>query len=114
MRPQVLLNRLKKHLFFKDVFVAVYQCSQMSTFLRKRRSLPPNEKHESDHESHWVVMFCRSHLPILAPGLPHNQSGFLLTELRKEDVEMLSQIQRFGGAMFTPVLLFPFAGIVVG
>ncbi|WP_049109903.1 alpha-glucoside-specific PTS transporter subunit IIBC [Enterobacter hormaechei] len=26
---------------------------------------------------------------------------------------MLSQIQRFGGAMFTPVLLFPFAGIVV-
>ncbi len=27
---------------------------------------------------------------------------------------MLSQIQRFGGAMFTPVLLFPFAGIVVG
>ncbi|EFY9901739.1 hypothetical protein B5H90_19380 [Shigella dysenteriae] len=34
-------------------------------------------------------MFCRSHLPILAPGLPHNQSGFLLTELRKEDVEML-------------------------
>ncbi|EGK16795.1 permease IIC component glvC domain protein [Shigella flexneri] len=29
-------------------------------------------------------------------------------------MEMLSQIQRFGGAMFTPVLLFPFAGIVVG
>jgi PTS system arbutin-like IIC component len=27
---------------------------------------------------------------------------------------MLSHIQRFGGAMFTPVLLFPFAGIVVG
>ncbi|WP_392563784.1 alpha-glucoside-specific PTS transporter subunit IIBC [Orbus wheelerorum] len=27
---------------------------------------------------------------------------------------MLSGIQRFGGAMFTPVLLFPFAGIVVG
>ncbi|WP_447841911.1 alpha-glucoside-specific PTS transporter subunit IIBC [Enterobacter hormaechei] len=27
---------------------------------------------------------------------------------------MLSQIQRFGGAMFTPVLLFPFTGIVVG
>lgn len=27
---------------------------------------------------------------------------------------MLSQVQRFGGAMFTPVLLFPFAGIVVG
>ncbi|QMV15772.1 alpha-glucoside-specific PTS transporter subunit IIBC [Vibrio spartinae] len=27
---------------------------------------------------------------------------------------MLSQIQRFGGAMFTPVLLFPFAGIIVG
>ncbi|WP_129953614.1 MULTISPECIES: alpha-glucoside-specific PTS transporter subunit IIBC [unclassified Rahnella] len=27
---------------------------------------------------------------------------------------MLSQIQRFGGAMFTPVLLFPFAGMVVG
>ncbi|EKM6910165.1 PTS sugar transporter subunit IIB [Escherichia coli] len=27
---------------------------------------------------------------------------------------MLSQIQRFGGAMFTPVLLFPFAGIVAG
>ncbi|HBK2340993.1 TPA: permease IIC component glvC domain protein, partial [Escherichia coli] len=24
-------------------------------------------------------------------------------------MEMLSQIQRFGGAMFTPVLLFPFA-----
>jgi PTS system arbutin-like IIC component len=31
-----------------------------------------------------------------------------------EDLKMLSQIQRFGGAMFTPVLLFPFAGIVVG
>jgi PTS system arbutin-like IIC component len=31
-----------------------------------------------------------------------------------EDFQMLSQIQRFGGAMFTPVLLFPFAGIVVG
>ncbi|MCS3434309.1 phosphotransferase system glucose/maltose/N-acetylglucosamine-specific IIC component [Klebsiella sp. BIGb0407] len=27
---------------------------------------------------------------------------------------MLIQIQRVGGAMFTPVLLFPFAGIVVG
>ncbi len=27
---------------------------------------------------------------------------------------MLNQIQRFGGAMFTPVLLFPFAGMVVG
>lgn len=27
---------------------------------------------------------------------------------------MLSKIQRFGGAMFTPVLLFPFAGIIVG
>ena len=27
---------------------------------------------------------------------------------------MLSQIQRFGGAMFTPILLFPFAGMVVG
>ncbi|MGF1736347.1 alpha-glucoside-specific PTS transporter subunit IIBC [Photobacterium satsumensis] len=27
---------------------------------------------------------------------------------------MLSKIQRFGGAMFTPVLLFPFAGILVG
>ncbi|CAK9886628.1 MAG: PTS system maltose-specific EIICB component [Candidatus Erwinia impunctatus] len=27
---------------------------------------------------------------------------------------MLSHIQRFGGAMFTPVLFFPFAGIVVG
>ncbi len=26
---------------------------------------------------------------------------------------MLSQIQRFGGAMFTPVLLFPLPGIVV-
>jgi len=26
---------------------------------------------------------------------------------------MLSQIQRFSGAMFTPVLLFPFVGIVV-
>ncbi|XPE54514.1 PTS transporter subunit EIIC [Shigella flexneri] len=27
---------------------------------------------------------------------------------------MLSQIQRFGGAMFTPAPPFPFAGIVVG
>jgi PTS system arbutin-like IIC component len=34
--------------------------------------------------------------------------------LSREDLKMLSQIQRFGGAMFTPVLLFPFAGIVVG
>jgi PTS system arbutin-like IIC component len=33
--------------------------------------------------------------------------------LLREDLKMLSQIQRFGGAMFTPVL-FPFAGIVVG
>jgi PTS system arbutin-like IIC component len=34
--------------------------------------------------------------------------------LFNEDFKMLSQIQRFGGAMFTPVLLFPFAGMVVG
>jgi PTS system arbutin-like IIC component len=34
--------------------------------------------------------------------------------LLREDLKMLSQIQRFGGAMCTPVLLFPFAGIVVG
>lgn len=27
---------------------------------------------------------------------------------------MLSAIQRLGGAMFTPVLLFPFVGILVG
>ena len=27
---------------------------------------------------------------------------------------MLKLLQRFGGAMFTPVLLFPFAGIVAG
>lgn len=29
-------------------------------------------------------------------------------------VNMMQKIQRFGGAMFVPVLLFPFAGIVVG
>ena len=27
---------------------------------------------------------------------------------------MLQKIQRFGGAMFTPVMLFAFAGITVG
>ena len=27
---------------------------------------------------------------------------------------MMQKIQRFGGAMFTPVLLFAFAGVVVG
>lgn len=27
---------------------------------------------------------------------------------------MMQKIQKFGGAMFTPVLLFAFAGIVVG
>lgn len=27
---------------------------------------------------------------------------------------MMQKIQRFGGAMFTPVLLFAFAGIVIG
>lgn len=27
---------------------------------------------------------------------------------------MMQKIQRFGGSMFVPVLLFPFAGIVVG
>ena len=27
---------------------------------------------------------------------------------------MMQKIQRFGGAMFVPVLLFPFAGIIVG
>ena len=50
MRPQVLLNRLKKHLFFKHVFDAVYQCSQMSTFSRKRRSLPPNYGFDAQNE----------------------------------------------------------------
>ena len=27
---------------------------------------------------------------------------------------MMQKIQRFGGAMFTPVLLFAFAGIMIG
>lgn len=27
---------------------------------------------------------------------------------------MMQKIQRFGGAMFTPVLLFAFSGIVIG
>ena len=27
---------------------------------------------------------------------------------------MMQKIQKFGGAMFTPVLLFAFAGIVIG
>ena len=27
---------------------------------------------------------------------------------------MLQKIQRFGGAMFTPVLLFAFAGTIIG
>ena len=29
-------------------------------------------------------------------------------------VTMMQKIQKFGGAMFTPVLLFSFAGIMVG
>jgi PTS system arbutin-like IIC component len=43
-----------------------------------------------------------------------NHKGLYPYRLLHEDLKMLSQIQRFGGAMFTPVLLFPFAGIVVG
>ena len=27
---------------------------------------------------------------------------------------MMQKIQKFGGAMFTPVLLFAFAGIIIG
>ncbi len=27
---------------------------------------------------------------------------------------MMEKIQKFGGAMFTPVLLFAFAGVVIG
>lgn len=27
---------------------------------------------------------------------------------------MMQKIQKFGGAMFTPVLLFSFAGIIIG
>lgn len=27
---------------------------------------------------------------------------------------MLQKIQRFGGAMFTPVMLFAFAGVTIG
>ena len=27
---------------------------------------------------------------------------------------MMQKIQKFGGAMFTPVLLFAFAGVVIG
>jgi PTS system arbutin-like IIC component len=55
-----------------------------------------------------------SQLSILVSGQQSLQKRPLPYWLLYEDVKMLSQIQRFGGAMFTPVLLFPFAGIVVG
>ena len=35
-----------------------------------------------------------------------------ISQGRKND--MMQKIQRFGGAMFTPVLLFAFAGIMIG
>ena len=35
-------------------------------------------------------------------------------EKRVKQYAMMQKIQKFGGAMFTPVLLFAFAGIVVG
>lgn len=34
--------------------------------------------------------------------------------LKRSDLKMMQKIQKFGGAMFTPVLLFAFAGISVG
>ena len=34
--------------------------------------------------------------------------------MRGEELNMIQKIQKFGGAMFTPVLLFAFAGIVIG
>ena len=45
---------------------------------------------------------------------------FVLLEDLSEHIKMQSllnlmqKIQKFGGAMFTPVLLFAFAGIVIG
>lgn len=34
--------------------------------------------------------------------------------LREGTLNMMQKIQKFGGAMFTPVLLFAFAGVVIG
>jgi PTS system arbutin-like IIC component len=51
---------------------------------------------------------------MLTSGQHKTIKASLPYRLLREDLKMLSQIQRFGGAMFTPVLLFPFAGIVVG
>jgi PTS system arbutin-like IIC component len=51
---------------------------------------------------------------MLTPGQQKTIKASTPYRLLREDLKMLSQIQRFGGAMFTPVLLFPFAGIVVG
>lgn len=33
---------------------------------------------------------------------------------KKGGQDMIRKIQKFGGAMFTPVLLFSFAGVIVG
>lgn len=38
----------------------------------------------------------------------------LHTYIKGEFNLMMQKIQKFGGAMFTPVLLFAFCGIVVG
>lgn len=38
----------------------------------------------------------------------------MLCKLKKGVISMLQKFQRFGAAMFVPVLLFPFAGIMVG
>ena len=40
--------------------------------------------------------------------------GSIELALRGGTRAMMQKIQKFGGAMFTPVLLFAFAGIVVG
>ena len=40
--------------------------------------------------------------------------GSIELALREGTRAMMQKIQKFGGAMFTPVLLFAFAGIVVG
>lgn len=46
---------------------------------------------------------------LCSPQASTNHKGLSphLSLLQREDLKMLSQIQRFGGAMFTPVLLFP-------
>ncbi len=70
---------MKKHLFFKDVFDAVYQCSQMLLFCENVDLYRPTKSMKA------ITIPLGRHVLPIASSYPrsrpaHNQSGFLLTE----------------------------------